>query len=404
MSKLDDLIAKLCPDGVEYRPLLSVVNVLYGYPCNASLFNENKEGLPLVRIRDVLAGETCTFTTERVPDKYYLNRGDLLVGMDGNFHVANWNMDKGILCQRVCKFYSKDNNLLQDGFVSHWMKPVMKRVENGKQSGTVKHLLDKDIKALRIPVPPLEVQREIVRVLDNFTCLTAELTGELTAELQLRKKQYEYYRDKMLSYSTEVHEITILDMLSQPITDGPHETPTLVSSGIPFLSAEAIVDNRLDFNHIRGYITKEYDTVCAKKYKPLKNDVYMCKSGSTTGKVAINDTDIDFNIWSPLAAMRVNEKHSARYLFYLLQSKAMQDQVIMHASHGSQPNLSMRKLEQFKVTVPSLEVQERIVAVLDNFDAICSDMNIGLPAEIEARQKQYEYYRDKLLSFREKKS
>ena len=125
----------------------------------------------------------------------------------------------------------------------------------------------------------------------------------------------------------------------------------------------------------------------------------MCKSGSTTGKVAINDTDIDFNIWSPLAAMRVNSNHSAKFLYYLLQSADVQNQVKMNASHGSQPNLSMRKLEQFRVKVPPMEVQERIVKVLDNFDAICSDLGIGLPAEIEKRQKQYEYYRDKLLSF-----
>ena len=249
-----------------------------------------------------------------------------------------------------------------------------------------------------VHVPPLEVQREIVRVLDKFTFLTAELTAELTA----RKKQYEYYRDQLLSNWIDIQEISILDMLSQPITDGPHETPAFVQNGIPFLSAEAIVDSRLDFKHVRGYITKEYDLACAKKYKPQKGDVYMCKSGSTTGKVAINDTDEDFNIWSPLAAMRVNQNHSAKYLYYLLQSKSVQEQVQMQASHGSQPNLSMRKLEQFKVRVPSKDVQERIVSVLDNFERICNDLNIGLPAEIDARQKQYEYYRDKLLSFKEK--
>lgn len=125
----------------------------------------------------------------------------------------------------------------------------------------------------------------------------------------------------------------------------------------------------------------------------------MVKSGSTTGKVGYVDTDERFNIWSPLAAMRVNSENSSRYLFHLLQSKMVQQQVAAKASHGSQPNLSMRALEQFDVAIPPLDVQKRIANVLDNFDAICTDLNIGLPAEIEARKKQYEFYRDQLLTF-----
>ena len=154
------------------------------------------------------------------------------------------------------------------------------------------------------------------------------------------------------------------------------------------MSAEAIYDGRIHFEKKRGFITEEFDSECCKKYKPQKNDVFMVKSGSTTGKVGFVDTDIRFNIWSPLAAMRTNDNNSPRFLFHLLQSESVQKQVQAKASHGSQPNLSMRALEQFDVVIPSLEVQQRIANVLDNFDAICSDLNIGLPAEIEARKKQ----------------
>ena len=188
-------------------------------------------------------------------------------------------------------------------------------------------------------------------------------------------------------------------MLESPITDGPHTTPQLVSSGIPFLSAEAIYDGQIHFEKKRGYITEQFDNECCKKYKPQKNDVFMVKSGSTTGKVGYVDTDDRFNIWSPIAAMRVNTDNSSRFLFHLLQSEKVQKQVRSKASHGSQPNLSMRALEQFEVVIPSLEIQEKIANVLDHFDAICSDLKIGLPAEIEARKKQYEYYRDQLLTF-----
>ena len=119
--------------------------------------------------------------------------------------------------------------------------------------------------------------------------------------------------------------------------------------------------------------------------------------------MAYVDTDMRFNIWSPLAAMRVNENNSSRYLYHLLQTDYIQQQVKAKSSHGSQPNLSMRALEQFVVSIPTLKEQNRIVSILDHFDTLCNDLTSGLPAEIEARKKQYKYYRDKLLSFKELK-
>ena len=196
MSKLEELIARLCPDGVEYKSLTELCDVLYGYPCDASKFNEVGTGLPLIRIRDVLEGVTKTFTDEKVPECYIVKKGDLLVGMDGNFHVGNWKGEIAILCQRVCRISSKDENILVNGFLSHIIGPIMLNIENSKKSGTVKHLLAKDIRSIKLPVPPLEVQREIVHVLDSFTLLTAELTAELAA----RQKQYEFYRDMLLTF------------------------------------------------------------------------------------------------------------------------------------------------------------------------------------------------------------
>ena len=130
----------------------------------------------------------------------------------------------------------------------------------------------------------------------------------------------------------------------------------------------------------------------------------MVKSGSTTGKVAIVDTDDNFNIWSPLAAMRTSSETTARYLYHLLQTSSIQNQVLTRMSHGSQPNLSMRALEQLDVKVPNLSEQARIVSILDKMDAMSISIFSGLPAEIAARQKQYEYYRDKLLSFKAKET
>lgn len=156
---------------------------------------------------------------------------------------------------------------------------------------------------------------------------------------------------RFAGFDDEWVEKKILDLLVQPITDGPHETPNLVEEGIPFISVDAIVDNKIDFSRRRGFITEEYDFECCKKYKPELNDVYLVKSGSTVGKTAIVETTERFNIWSPLAAMRSGNKTDPYFLFFLLQTKNLQNQVFDKASHGTQPNLSMRELEKFLAIV-----------------------------------------------------
>ena len=160
------------------------------------------------------------------------------------------------------------------------------------------------------------------------------------------------------------------DLLEQPITDGPHETPELYDSGIPFISVDAIVDNKIDFTKMRGYISKEYDDICAKKYKPQINDVYLVKSGATIGKVAIVDTHDDFNIWSPLAAMRCGNITNPYFLYTLLQTQDLQSQVFNKASHGTQPNLSMRQLEKFTCKVSKIEEQKLISQFLKHLDNV----------------------------------
>lgn len=159
-----------------------------------------------------------------------------------------------------------------------------------------------------------------------------------------------------------------LSCLSMPITDGPHTTPELLSEGVPFVSAEAVSSGsgKIDFAHIRGYISEAFYNECCKKYIPQKNDIYMIKSGATTGKVAVVDTDIRFTIWSPLAVFRANpDKIQYKYLYYALQSHPYQKQIEDKWSFGTQQNIGMRVLEQIKLTVPPLSEQQKIADYLD---------------------------------------
>ena len=411
MIEIERILQEICPDGVQFKEL-GELGEFYGGLSGKSkedFKDGNAKFITYMNVYSNIALKVDVEDTVKVsPDEKQntIEYGDVLfTGSSetpdecGMSSVLTTQTEEKLYLNSFCfGFRLYDKSLFLPDFLKYLFRSSeLRKAIKKTASGVTRYNVSKAKMArIQVPLPPLAAQREIVHVLDKFTLLSSELAAELAA----RRVQYEYYRDKLLcGGNVELQEMTILDMLAQPITDGPHETPELVKEGVPFLSAEAIVNNRLDFSHKRGNITKEYDLICAKKYKPQKYDVFMCKSGSTTGKVAINDTDIDFNIWSPLAAMRVNANHSAKFLYYLLQSTDVQNQVRAHASHGSQPNLSMRKLEQFKVKVPPLAIQEKIVYVLDNFETVCADLKIGLPAEIEKRQQQYEYYRDKLLTF-----
>ena len=406
MTKLEELIQELCPDGVEYKPLGDIATISRGGSFQKKDYTEN--GVPCIHYGQIymyyglFAEKTLTYISEEVAQKQkFAEPGDIIMA------VTSENMDDVCKCMAwlgsekvaVSGHTAIIHHSINPKYLVYWLHSAMFYQQKIKIAHGTKviEVAPARLTDIILPIPPLPVQREIVHILDNFTELTAEITAELTA----RKQQYAYYRDKLLTPRTDYRHGKIIDMLKQPITDGPHTTPELVEDGIPFLSVEAVFDGKIHFEKRRGNITPEFDAECCKKYKPQKHDVFMVKSGSTTGKVGYVDTEERFNIWSPLAAMRVNSENSSRYLFHLLQSKMVQQQVAAKASHGSQPNLSMRALEQFDVVIPPLDIQLRLANVLDNFDAICTDLDIGLPAEIEARKKQYEYYRDKLLSFSE---
>ena len=211
------------------------------------------------------------------------------------------------------------------------------------------------LSSIQFCMPSVEEQ---VKIGEYFSNLDHLITLHHRKCVVLRKKKVNDWEQRK-----------VLDLLIQPITDGPHETPKLVEEGVPFISVEAIVDNKIDFSRKRGNISEEYDELCCKKYKPQFHDVYLVKSGSTVGKVAIVETTDRFNIWSPLAAMRCGEKTYPYFLYDLLQTKDLQAQVADKASNGTQPNLSMRELEKFPVSVPSnLEEQKKIGDYFRNLD------------------------------------
>lgn len=272
-----------------------------------------------------------------------------------------------------------------------------------------------NFKKIDVPVPPVLEQQRIVSAIDE----KAGKVDALIANVQTQIEKLKAYKQSMITevvtkgldpsvpmknsgvdvYPSVPEHWNVqktLTTLTMPITDGPHTTPELLSEGIPFVSAEAIScgNGGIDFDHIRGFISREFYDECSKKYVPQRDDIYMIKSGATTGRVSVVDTDRIFTIWSPLAVFRCNpDVVHFRFLYYFLQSSAYQRQVQFGWTYGTQQNIGMRTLERLKVFVPPLDEQ---YAITECLDAKCIQID-RLVAIKQAKIEKLEQYKRSLI-------
>ena len=380
MSKLEELIEQYCPDGVEWKTLGEATIMKRGTSATKGIMQE---------------GNIPVISGGRQP-AYYCNisnrTGEVITVAGsgaGAGYVQYWN--EPIF---VCDAFSiQGNETLKTKYVYYVLSSIQEKIYSTKKGGGVPHVHISSIDKFEIPVPPLPVQEEIVRILDAFT----ELQAELQAELQKRLQQYNYYRDNLLSFEgrTDVQWKKLNEVAT--VYDGTHQTPAYKESGIPFIS----VENIGNIYNSRKYISREdFDKY---KIKPRMGDVFMTRIGSI-GVCAVFEKQADIAYYVSLALIRPNQDAvNSRYLKHIIESltgcKELRKRTLVNAVP-----IKVNKDDIGKIVLPfpSLAEQQKIVSILDRFDSLTNDLTEGLPAEIEKRRLQYEYYRDKLLTFKRK--
>ena len=402
MSKLDDLIQEYCPDGVEYKKLGEIASISRGGHLQKKDFVDN--GIPCIHYGQIYtkyglsADKTFTFVSEESAQKQrYAETNDIIMAvtsenLDDVCKCVAWlGKEKVAVSGHTAIIHHSQNAK----YMSYYFHSSHFQIQKNKLAHGTKviEVTPSKLENIVLPVPPLEVQREIVRILDSFTLLTAELTAELTA----RQNQYEYYRDKLLKCENIVPRVRLGDICSV-ITKGT--TPKkYVDKGISFIKTESFNGTRIDLKKI-SYIDEFTHNTFLKRSILEENDILITIAGATIGKCLMVPKEVlPANTNQALAIIRVKKYTSCKYVMYVLQSYLMKKYIQKNIKGSAQPNLNLQQLNDFIIPLPTLETQKRIVHVLDNFEKICSDLNIGLPAEISARQKQYEYYRDALLTF-----
>jgi type I restriction enzyme S subunit len=315
-----------------------------------------------------------------------------------------------------CKGFRVFFNNLNPIFLNYQLSsPVFKEIISIKGNGFTRINLRQDRLLETICfIPPLKEQEQIVAFLDEKTSHIDNLLDVSKRKIGLLKEQrtsiINQVVSKGLNPNTKMKDsgvewigeipdgwviVSIKHLVSTKITDGPHETPTWMDEGIPFLSAESVQDNKLDFNKKRGFISLEIHQEYSKKCKPKRNDILIVKSGSTTGKSTIVETDEEFNIWSPMCILRANlNKVTPKFLFKAIQSFYFRRFIELGWSFGTQPNIGMGVIENIKIIIPPLEEQEQIVAFLDEKTSII-DKSISIE---ERRIGLLKEYRQSLIS------
>ena len=376
MIKIDKLLAQLCPNGVDYKKIEEICDISRGRVMSKDFIKENKGNFPVYSSQTENDGELGKITSYDYEGEYLTwttdgaNAGSVFY-RNGRFSITN-----------VCGLLKVKSENVLTRYIYHTLQIEAPKYVN-KGMGNPK-LMSNVMARIKLAVPPLEVQREIVRVLDSFTLLTSELTSELTAELIARKKQYEYYRDTLLTRDSNI-PIKKIEQLCK-VSAGGDAPKDAMSKEKTDEYTIPIISNGVGENALYGYSNKAKITVPA---------VTVAARG-TIGYAEYRDYPY-FPIIRLLSLIpKDRDELDTKYLYYCLEGKQY------NVPTTGIPQLTAPMVKQVEIPVPALSVQKKIVDVLDNFDKNCTELSIGLPAEIHARQKQYEYYRDKLLTFKEK--
>ncbi len=366
---------------VEWKKLISVAEVLYGYPFDSSFFSENENLIPLIRIRDVKPGVESTYYAGTYSSDYIIHKGDILVGMDGEFNLAKWKSRDGLLNQRVLKLTGKDN-LCLNGYLFHYMGPLFKIIESKTAGGSVKHLSAKTINNIQIPVPSLAEQNRIVGILDTFTASI----DNLKAQIAQRRKQFEFYRDQLLDLEGKpgVEMKTLGDVGEICMCKRIMKNQTSEVGDIPFFKIGTF--GSLPDAFISKSLFEEYKT----KYSyPRKGDILISAAGTIGRSIVFDGKDAYFQdsniVWIANNEAIVSNSF-LRYFYQVAKWKT---------DGGTIKRLYNYNLKNTSIPLPPLSEQHRIVSILDTFEASITN----LEAQLAQRQKQYEYYRNKLLTF-----
>ena len=388
MNTLENLIVKFCPNGVEYMPLGEVAHVCRGVRVvKAQLANDGK--YPVYQNSITPLGYHCECNC-KAGTSFVIAAG--AAGEIGYCNVDFWAADD-------CYYIETEKNL--DGrFVYYCLMMLQLQLISKVRKASVPRLESSFVDNLVIPIPPIPVQKEIVRMLDDMAGLIDALEEELIA----RKKQYEWYRDK-LQEMVAVHSKVPLGDLILSLNTGLNprkffklNTPDATNY---YVTIREMHNGKIEFSDSTDRINDDALKLCNHRSNLEKGDLLFSGTGTIGEMVVIEDEPINWNIKEGVYSIKPRtDMLDSHYLRYILMMSNIRNAYLAKIAGGTVKSIPMAQMKRIEIPLPPLPEQRRIVKILDSFDTLCNSMTEGLPGEIALRKQQYEYYRDKLLAFK----
>lgn len=420
MIVLEQLINELCPNGVEYKTIGDVAKYRRGsfpQPYTNSQYYGGENAMPFVQVADIeddsfrLKERTKqTISSLAQAKSVFVPKNTVICSIQGTIgRVAITQYDAYV--DRTIAIFESLNKNVNKYFFAYCIQLKFGIEKEHARGSTLKTITKEEFTKFRIPIPPLVVQEEIVKILDNFTKLTAELTAELTA----RQKQYAYYRDYLLSFdkddnlsdkiasidTSKVQYMKLGDIATDIYRGAGIKRTEVTEQGIPCVRyGEIYTTYNVTFDTCVSHTQEEF--VPNKKYFE-HGDILFAITGESVEDIAKSCAYLGNEkclAGGDIVVLKHNQ--NPKYLAYALSTTNAQMQKSKGKVKSKVVHSSVPAIKEIVVPIPPLDEQERIANIIEHFDKLCTDISFGLPAEIEVRKKQYEYYRDKLLTFKEK--
>lgn len=338
------MIQKLLPE---------VCHIQYGFPFDSKRFS-NKEGTPLIRIRDVVRGYTETFTTEQCSDDYIVKKGDILIGMDGMFNVAKWNGNTAYLNQRVCKLEPKSS--IVANYLFYYLPCALKKIENKTAFVTVKHLKAKQLNSILIPYPSIKEQEKIAQTLDLLFRLIYKKKKQLNSLDELVKSRFlELFGE--LWVNDKGFPCYSVGQVAESVTYGTSD-PASNSGQYEYLRMNNLTDNgQLDLSDLKRIDMSDDQ---AEKYMAKKGDILFNRTNSIdlVGKTALFNLDTPMIIAGYLIRIRLSDKVNPVYFTAYMNMPYMKEKLRNMAKGAvNQANINSKELKSIQILIPPLSLQ-----------------------------------------------
>ena len=409
MSRLDSMIQELCQDGVEYKTLDDLFVLKNGY----TLSKKNDEywhngTVPWFRLEDIRTnGRVLSDAKQHVTSKAVKGSlfpaNSIIVSTTATIgeHAlieSPFLINQQLTCVSVKEQFKAQINIKFVFYYFEILKEDLKRIAS--QSGNMPIVSLAKMKQLLMPLPPLEVQEEIVRLLDDFTAKTAELQTELNKEYEARKKQYEYYRDTLLTKNEQIPRVKLCEIATSLYRGAGIKRDQVTEKGIPCVRyGEIYTTYDTCFSDCVSHTDVKY--LASPKYFE-HGDILFAITGESVEDIAKSIAYLGHDkclAGGDIVVMKHNQ--NPRYLTHVLSTGMARAQKSKGKVKNKVVHSSVPSIEQIEIPLPSLDDQQKYADILDDFYLALNKLQSELPAELESRQKQYEYYRDKLLTFKE---